>query len=191
MFCPNVVCITANSNCKKDCIASLLADREFVGKAWFGWLLQEQINFHIRLKNNVLATNSRGKKVNMRALFRGLLAAEQRIIEGKRVVWGHSVYLAGLRLSDGQLLIVATSMPAETAIKTYALRGEIETLFGCLKGRGFNFEDTYMTDAERIKKLFALLAIAFCWSHKTGQWRHEEKPIKIKKHGRPAISLFR
>lgn len=66
-----------------------------------------------------------------------------------------------------------------------------QTLFGCLKGRGFNFEDTHITDHERIKKLFALLAIAFCWCHKIGEWRHEFHPIKIKKHGRPAISFFR
>lgn len=37
----------------------------------------------------------------------------------------------------------------------------------------------------------ALLAIAFCWAHKTGEWRHEQKPIKIKTHRRPSVSLFR
>ena len=94
-------------------------------------------------------------------------------------------------LSDGELLIIATSEPPDDAIKTYGLRWEIETLFGCLKGRGFNFEDTHVTDGDRIKKLFVLLAIAFCWAHKMGEWRHEITPIKIKKHGRPAVSLFR
>lgn len=64
-------------------------------------------------------------------------------------------------------------------------------MFGCFKGRGFNFEDTHITDQARIKKLVALLAIAFTWAHRTGEWRHEQKPIKIKKHGRPAMSLFR
>ena len=127
----------------------------------------------------------------MEALFYGLKPNKRRIIEGKRNVWGHQLYLAGLRLSDGEMLIVATSSFPENSIDTYALRWEIETLFGCLKGRGFNFEDTHITDLDRIKKLFALLAIAFCWAHKTGEWRHETNPIKIKKHGRPAISLFR
>lgn len=37
----------------------------------------------------------------------------------------------------------------------------------------------------------SLLAIAFCWAYKTGEWHHEVKPIKIKTHRRPAISLFR
>lgn len=61
----------------------------------------------------------------------------------------------------------------------------------CIKGRGFNFEDTPITDKTRIKKMVALLAIAFTWAHRTGEWQNEQKPIKIKTHGRPAVSLFR
>ena len=38
----------------------------------------------------------------------------------------------------------------------------------------------------------ALLAIAFSWAHKVGEWRHTfVKPLRIKKHGRPEQSLFR
>ena len=37
----------------------------------------------------------------------------------------------------------------------------------------------------------ALLAIAFCWAHKTGEWKHQVRPLKTKKHGRPEQSLFR
>ena len=88
-------------------------------------------------------------------------------------------------------MIVATDQSPEDAISIYGIRWEIETLFGCLKGGGFHFEDTPITDRERIQKLFVLLAIAFCWAHKTGEWQHEIKPIKIKKHGRPTVSLFR
>ena len=67
----------------------------------------------------------------------------------------------------------------------------VETLFGCLKNRGFNFESTHMAKPERISKLVALLAIAFCWCHIAGEWLNSQKPIKIKKHGRKAISIFR
>ena len=42
-----------------------------------------------------------------------------------------------------------------------------------------------------VTKIFVLLAIAFCWAHKAGEWQHEVKPIKIKKQGRAAVSLFR
>ena len=99
--------------------------------------------------------------------------------------------MSALKLFDGELLIVVTNDSPGFAIRIYALRWEIESLFSCLKGRGFNFEDTHITHQERIKKLFALLAIAFCLAHKVGEWRHEQKAIKIKKHGRPAKSIFK
>lgn len=115
---------------------------------------------------------------------------EERVLYGKREILGHQLYVSGLKLLDADFLIVVTNENPGNAIKTYGLRWEIESLFSCLKGRGFNFEDTHITDQERIKKLLALLAIALCWAPKTGEWQHEVNPIKIKKHGRPAVSLF-
>lgn len=74
---------------------------------------------------------------------------------------GCELYLAGLRLSTGDLLIVATSEIPNNAVKIYGLRWEIETLFGCLKGRGFNFEDSHIIDKESLKKVFVLLSKIF------------------------------
>lgn len=154
-------------------------------------MLSEKISFYIRIKNNTVTTNARGQAIDIDGLFYGIKPGEQRAIEGKRKIWGSELHLAGLKLSDGDLLIVATPESAENAIKIYGIRWEIETLFGCLKGRGFHFEETHITDRERIKKIFVLLAIAFSWAHKTGEWQHEIKPIKFKKHGRLSVSLFR
>lgn len=175
----------------KSCIAGLLADREFIGQEWFSWLIKEQIPFWIRVKDNLLTTDSRGRAVKVKALFRHLPLNHELSLYGKRTILGHELYVAGLRLVDGDYLIVVTPDYPGKAISKYAYRWEIETLFSCLKGRGFNFEDTHMTELERLKKLMALLAIAFCWAHKTGEWCHELKPIKIKTHRRPAVSLFR
>lgn len=175
----------------KSCIAGLLADREFIGTEWFGWLLTEQISFWIRAKDNLLTTDTRGRPVKVKALFRDLPLHHERSLYGKRSIFGHELYVAGLRLPDGEYLIILTPDYPGLAISKYSWRWEIETLFSCLKGRGFNFEDTHMTDLGRINKLMALLAIAFCWCHKMGEWRHEVKPIPIKTHCRPAISLFR
>src|SRR3989338_5433849 len=36
----------------KDCIAGILADREFIGEDWFKWLLDKKIPFYIRIRNN-------------------------------------------------------------------------------------------------------------------------------------------
>jgi hypothetical protein len=35
------------------------------------------------------------------------------------------------------------------------------------------------------------LTIGLCWAFKLGEWLAEEKPIKIKRHGRKAKSIFR
>ena len=67
----------------------------------------------------------------------------------------------------------------------------IEVLFAALKSRGFNFEETHLSDHERIKKLVALLALAFTWAHLVGLWLAQVKALEIKKHGRLARSLFR
>jgi hypothetical protein len=130
----------------KECIKGILADREFIGKEWFAWLLKEAISFNIRIKNNTVTTNARGLSVDIDGLFYDLKVGEQSSLQGRRKVWGHLLYLAGLRLADGDLLIVATPEEPESAIKNYGLRWEIETLFGCLKGRGFHFEDTHITE---------------------------------------------
>lgn len=42
-------------------------------------------------------------------------------------------------------------------------------MFGCLKSRGFCLEETHVTDAERLRKLVALLALAFCRAHAVGE----------------------
>jgi len=175
----------------KERIAGLLADREFVGVDWFAWLKREGISFCIRIKKNTLVTNRRGTDVDVGALFFDLGAGEQRVLHTIRVMWKQRIYLSALRLSDGDLLIVATDTLLADPILHYAKRWEIETLFGCFKSRGFNFEDTHIVQPERIEKLLALLTIAFAWAHKVGEWRNEQKAIRIKKHGRKAQSWFR
>lgn len=176
----------------KACIQGLLADREFVGCDWLSWLLEENIPFYVRIRNNMIATNTRGLPVNVSDLFSGLAAGESLVLSGLREVMGCKVYLSALRLADGELLIVATSQEGEAAIERYGLRWEIETLFGCLKSRGFRFEDTHMTKPDRIQKLMAILSIALAWAHRVGEWRNAHRDgIKVKKHGRLAKSLFR
>ncbi len=59
------------------------------------------------------------------------------------------------------------------------------------KTRGFCLLTTHFTDAKRLSKLLALMTLALCWAVKTGEWLHQHRPIKVKKHGRKAKSIFR
>lgn len=164
-------------------IEALLADREFVGEAWFRWLQKQGIPFHQRLKRNTLVPNGWNRMMRLDVLFGSLKPGACRRLPGRRPVWGSFVHLTALRLDDGDFLFVASSgAPQAEAIDAYADRWQVETLFGCLKSRGFNFEDTHLTDTKRLAKLMGLLALAFAWTYKTGQLLNEQTPILFKKH---------
>ena len=172
-------------------IQCLTGDREFIGHEWFSYLLKNLNNFRMRIKENTLVTNSQGIPVSAKTLFRHLKPGEWHVLNGKRMVMGHELFVIGLKLPDGEYLILATPKDPENAIDDYKKRWGIETLFGCLKTRGFRFESTHLTDPSRISKLVAVLAIVFAWCHVIGEWEHTREPIKVKKHGRRAISIFR
>lgn len=172
-------------------IQYLCADREFIGKDWFSWLRSQRIDFRIRLRENTKVENGRGEMVGAWRLLRAQRIGEALVIERARSVWGLPLFLSGVRLASGEYVIVAAPRFAASALADYARRWEIETLFSCLKSRGFRLEETHVTDPERLKKLVALLALSFCWAHAIGEWLARGEPLKIKKHGRLAKSLFR
>lgn len=116
---------------------------------------------------------------------------EVRVLSRPRMICGVNVFIVGQKLPSGKYLILVTDTKPETAMDDYRLRWEIETLFACLKTRGFNFESTHLTKLDRVDKLVAVLAITFSWRHITGEWLNEQAPIKLKKHGRRAVSIFR
>jgi hypothetical protein len=172
-------------------IAYLCADREFIGKDWFSYLRSVEVDFRIRVRENTVVTNGRGQVVPVWRLFRSQRIGEPLMLESARPIWGLLLFISGVRLSSGEYVIVVAPRLTETALADYARRWEIETLFSCLKSRGFRLEETHLTHPERLKKLIALLAFAFCWAHIIGEWLTQAKPLKIKKHGRKAVSIFR
>ena len=171
-------------------IKYILADREFIGQEWFKYL-NTNINFRIRIKANMMVTNLKGKHVHAFTLFKNLKIGENRVLSGKRQVCEVDLYLIGTKINKGEYVIIATTDSPQTALKDYKKRWNIETLFGCLKSKGFNLEDTHLTHLERVEKLIGVLTLAFCWALLIGEWRYDQKPIRIGKHTRPVKSIFR
>jgi sporulation-control protein spo0M len=66
-------------------------------------------------------------------------------------------------------------------ILTYKKRWEIESMFGALKSKGFNLEESKISESKKIEKLMAFLSIAFVWSIMVGDYRQSIKPIPLKK----------
>lgn len=170
-------------------IQDLMADREFLGQQWFRDLLSyPRIRFRIRIRESEKLGDGR-RDLRASIVFADLAIGESKVLA--RRVWGTWVFVAGLRLEDDSLLLVATMDNPDSAISDYANRWSIETLFGILKTRGFCLESTHLNDSKRLSKLVALLTLALCWAHQIGEWLTERKPIVLKKHGRKAKSVFR
>lgn len=173
----------------KEKIKYLLADREFVGQEWFDYLKRNKIPFYIRIKENYYIHDF-DTKVRAKFFFDKTKAGVYR--QGK--VCGVKLNVVGRRLSkkaqekEGEeLLIIATNEKVgdpDDTLKNYKQRWEVETLFRAYKKKGFNLEDTHITDPERIRKLVALLSLALVWCYKLGI-KHDVcfEPIEIKKHG--------
>jgi len=85
--------------------------------------------------------------------------------------------------SDGEGLETGLLVPRQSFTR--------QSAFKALKTSGFNIEDTHLTDLDRVEKLFALVLVAFIWAYKAGIFLNDIFPIKIKKHGRKAKSLFK
>lgn len=77
------------------------------------------------------------------------------------------------------------------SLMKYQFRWIIENIFFVFKTRGFNFENTHMTDAEKIEKLLVLVSIAYSWCILIGLWLSSEIKITVKIHGRKTKSIFR
>lgn len=177
-----------------ECIAGVLGDREFASGTLFKWFNENQIPFYIRIKEDSIV-NIKGKKLWPAVkIFNDLNPKTKKYYAMAVEVYGQKIYLAGSRSERGELMIIATNQHPKNAICIYLRRWEIETLFACLKSKGFRFEETHLTQLERIEKLMALLVVGFCWAHKVGEWRAELRPIKWNQYRdskRPQFSFFR
>lgn len=174
---------------KKEDIGLLLADREFIGKEWLMWLLSSRISFIIRVRNNTKVEGYWWERQILNS-FKNDKRYSPKALRRKRKIWWIDLYITWMKTKD-EYLIVVSDKYVEDAIKAYWERREIETLFWCLKTRWFCFEETHLQDRERIWTMMWVLCIAFVWSHAVWEEREKQEPIKIKKHGRKAVSIFR
>lgn len=172
----------------KDRIACLMADCEFIGQEWVRWLVCEGIAFFIDVRSNQYFTR-KGKSHQISRMLNG-----QKTVSFRGVgIFGETLNLAIRRSpkKGKKMLAIVTNAPVSDALNVYRLRWSIEVLFASLKTKGFNLEDTHLKDPGRIRKLFALVSMAFAICFAIGLQAHKAKPIKVKKHGYKQNSFFR
>lgn len=173
------------------CIKSLTADREFIGEDWFQFLVENKIDFQIRIpKSHFVQVGSQSKK-----------GGELLEIYGKNFLQNVKYQNMDLHLAmdfsknekgeDDPLLIMTNNENCD-ALKIYKERWSIEVFFQSIKGRGFDLEDTHLDDIKKIAKLFMLTGISFAICLTIGAYEDAvEKEIPVKNHGYKANSYFR
>lgn len=175
-------------------IDSLLADREFVGEQWMDYLNHKGIRYHIMIRNNFKVYLPRKQKqVPAWHLFNNLKVGQMRHYPNIVRVNGQLCYLSGTKsTSDGKLdyLILISYNKPDEAMEYYRTRWQVETLFRGIKSSGFNIEDTHVVKLDRLEKLVLLVMIALVWCYLIGDYIDRKiRPIKIKTHGRRAVSV--
>ena len=187
-------------------------ERQFVGQKWVDYLNDNNIRYFIRIRNNFKVKCPKKQTLipawhYFNHLKIGQIKHYSKILE----INGEHCYLSGCKtIREGKqdfLIIISYNKPEE-ALEYYAQRWQmqsireylkklkmneqIESMFKAFKSSGFNLEDTHVTHQDRLSKLVMLTMIAFVWCYQIGDYVDLNlKPIKIKKHGRRAISIFR
>ena len=177
-------------------IRMLLADREFIGNQWFEFLVENDIPFAIRVAEHLLVVLESGQVASLasmtrhRSQLRHLPQLRARFMDMDER-FASSLGFAAKRRSDGTLIIVATNRDPLTALATYKKRWQIECLFGDTKTRGFNMEDTKLTQPAKLSLLLAVIALAIAWAQACAKAVTPGGYIPRANHGYRRKSWFR
>lgn len=170
-------------------IGLVLGDREFVGHAWLKWLQDNGLNFVMRLPRHHLLTHPSGRRQAIADL--GLAVGQTRRFAHCQVdgVWGQ-VWVKALEGGDFLFLFGNVGLPYMGQL--YAKRWTIEQCFQNLKGRSFNLEASHLRCRQKLRKLVALVSLAYAFCLGVGAVADQKsQPIARKNHGYRATSLSR
>lgn len=160
----------------------LLMDREFIGKQWLSWLDLNGFGYVVRLRRNTIIGGKKAHEYTSTPGRKPLKALE---------IWGLQLFMGSKKITNGRtshLYVVSNKFTCKDALQWYQKRWAIELLFSHLKKRGFNLEDTHLTDGKRIEKLMAVISLSFLF---TFGWGCHLRGIKKQTSKSKRKSLFR
>ena len=164
-------------------IHSITMDREFNGKEWLQWLDDKGIGFVLRLRRNTLVD---GKSAGRYRSTRKAKSYEKKSIFEMDLYFGAKAIKSG---REDKIYVVSNKFPPHVALELYRSRWGIEVFFGHLKKKGFNCENTHMTDKHKMNKLFAVLALAFLFTIGWGRILREETKLNAHQKRKSAFRL--
>jgi Transposase DDE domain len=173
----------------------VLMDREFASRTLLEWFRGANWDFDLRLKRSALVSY-RDHKHRVERYFADLARGHGCWLKRKVTVYGMKVFIVAFRPlkpteDSDECVYVVTNRAPSAALSFYKQRWTIENLFAALKTRGFNFEDSHITNAARLENLLGVLCFAAFWAVQLGELVAAHQPIKRKAHGRREVSVFR
>ncbi|CAM3176647.1 Mobile element protein [Deinococcus saxicola] len=166
-----------------DCcdVATIYADREFIGQAWIQGLAERGLPITVRLR-----VDTRIEGLPAGEWLGDLQPGKKAILLDGLEVYGLPMNVVLTWTDQGEPLIVASNATAASRIlKGYRKRWKIECLFRALKTKGFRLENTHMTLPGHVTRLLCLLTLAYVWSVLVGTLQE----TALKTHGRRAWSV--
>lgn len=182
--------------------AVLIADREYIGTKWFKYLLDNKIDFIIRLKSGTYkeaVDQSEGKgyedlrsKVK-RSKVASKILSKPFVLEEMLL---NFVVLKNRRQDAEEPLVYLVSNlqePARTIADKYGMRWKIEAFFKHMKTNGFSLEDMNLGTQTRCRLLMAVVVFSYVLSIKEGLKTYRKVRVKLYSDGSEEMeeSVFR
>ena len=118
----------------------LLADREFIGQAWLRFLLGQSLDFVIRRRSNHWIETADGQRLHLAYSTRRQKRNTTRYYEQALLYGKLRLHIVCHRPAKGERLFRVTNRAnLDPIVSSYKLRWSIETAFGFLKSKGFDF----------------------------------------------------
>ena len=152
-------------------IKRFLGDREFIGGRWLAFLLESEIPFAMRLKDNEVVVLADGQCQKISEFIatqkgRGQLQRYPLQTLSLQEQSTQRMSIACKRIKPGEYLVVASEAnQAKVALSCYRRRWSIECLFADIKKRGFNIEDTHIQCPKKHSLLLGILSLAVLWCY--------------------------
>lgn len=146
-------------------IGLVIGDREFVGHKWLKYLKDKKISFVMRLPKHhkIHRLDGRVQTITSFALTENTpLTMTDCMVDG--VVGNVWIML----LENGDYLFLFGTATVKFMGQLYRKRWSIEACFQNMKERGFDLENTHLQDNEKLKKLVALVSIAYAFCASLG-----------------------
>lgn len=180
----------------------LLADREYIGIEWFKYLIENNLNFVIRLKAKTYksAINEAPGKEYDQIKTKVLRSKVHYKTIGKRFkLEGMNLQFVALKNPKEDpkepvvYLISNLGINSRKIAEMYQIRWKIEHCFKHLKSNGFQLEQINLKSKSRCKLLMAVMVFTYVLSIHEGLKSYEEVPMKKYKNGTTskAISIFK